>query len=98
MLERLDLEYLDLLLLYQQVGDYLAAYKEMEKTVEQGKVKSIGISIFDERLNDILNNCKIKPAVIQLECHPYWSQDELTKKVEKFGLLLKVGTLLVMEH
>ena len=97
MLERLDLKYLDLLLLHQQVGEYLSAYKEMEKAVEQGKVRSIGISNFDERLDDILNNCKIKPAVIQVECHPYWSQDELKKKLKNMGLLLKVGTQLDME-
>lgn len=89
MLERLDLKYIDLLLLHQQVGEYLSAYKEMEKAVEQGKVRSIGISNFDERLDDILNNCKIKPAVIQVECHPYWNQDELRKKVEKYGTLIE---------
>ena len=70
MLERLGLKYLDLLLLHQQVGDYMAAYKEMEKAVEEGKVRSIGLSNFDEHLDDILNNCKIKPAVLQVECHP----------------------------
>jgi diketogulonate reductase-like aldo/keto reductase len=89
MLERLNLKYLDLLLLHQQVGDYLAAYKEMEKAVEQGKVRSIGLSNFDERLDEILDNCKIKPAVIQVECHPYWSQDELRKKVEKYGTIIE---------
>ena len=47
MLGRLNLKYIDLLLLHQQVGDYLAAYKEMEKAVEQGKVRSIGISNFE---------------------------------------------------
>ena len=50
MLERLDLKYLDLLLLHQQVGDYMEAYKEMEKAVEQGKVKSIGLSNFDVKI------------------------------------------------
>lgn len=89
MLERLNLKYLDLLLLHQQVGDYVAAYKEMEKAVEQGKVRSIGLSNFDERLDEILDNCKIKPAVIQVECHPYWSQDELRKKVEKYGTIIE---------
>lgn len=83
MLERLNLKYIDLLLLHQQVGDYLAAYKEMEKAVEQGKVRSIGISNFDENLDNLLNNCKINPAVIQVECHPFWNQDDLRKKVEK---------------
>jgi len=89
MLGRLNLKYIDLLLLHQQVGDYLAAYKEMEKAVEQGKVRSIGISNFDERLDDLLNNCKIKPAVIQVECHPFWNQDDLRKKVEKYGTLIE---------
>ena len=89
MLERLGLKYIDLLLLHQQVGEYLAAYKEMEKAVELGKVKSIGISNFDERLDEILNNCKIKPAVIHVECHPYWSQEDLRKKVGKYGTIIE---------
>ena len=89
MLERLGLEYLDLLLLHQQVGDYVAAYKEMEIAVEQGKVRSIGLSNFDEKLDEILNICKIKPAVLQVECHPYWDQEVLRKKVEKYGTFIE---------
>ena len=89
MLERLGLQYIDLLLLYQQVGDYLAAYKEMEKAVEAGKVRSIGLSNFDENLDDVLNNCKIKPAVLQVECHPYWDQEDLKKRVEKYGTIIE---------
>lgn len=89
MLDRLGLKYLDLLLLHQQVGDYKDAYKEMEKAVELGKVRSIGISNFDERLDDMLNHCTIKPAVIQVECHPYWNQDDLRKKVGKYGTLIE---------
>ena len=89
MLERLGLQYIDLLLLHQQVGDYLAAYKEMEKAVEAGKVRSIGLSNFDENLDDVLNNCKIKPAVLQVECHPYWDQEDLRKRVEKYGTIIE---------
>ena len=89
MLERLGLEYLDLLLLHQQVGDYVAAYKEMEIAVEKGKVRSIGLSNFDEKLDEILNICKIKPAVLQVECHPYWDQETLRKRVEKYGTLIE---------
>ena len=85
MLERLNLKYLDLLLLHQQVGDYIEAYKEMEKAVEQGKVRSIGLSNFDEKLDDILKICKIKPAVLQVECHPYWNQEDLKKRIEQYG-------------
>ena len=89
MLDRLGLKYIDLLLLHQQVGDYLGAYKAMEKAVEQGKVKSIGISNFDENLDDLLKHAKIKPAVIQVECHPYWNQDDLRKKLEPYGTLIE---------
>lgn len=96
MLDRLGLKYLDLLLLHQQVGDYKDAYKEMERAVELGKVRSIGISNFDERLDDMLNHCTIKPAVIQVECHPYWNQDDLRKKLKNMELLLRAGILLVM--
>ena len=61
----------------------------MEKAVEQGKVKSIGISNFDENLEDLLNHATIKPAVIQVECHPYWNQEDLRKKLEKYGTLIE---------
>ena len=47
MLERLNIGYIDLLLLHQQVGDYMGAWKDMEKAVEQGKVRSIGLSNFE---------------------------------------------------
>ena len=89
MLERLDLKYLDLLLLHQQVGDYMDAYREMEKAVEQGKVRSIGLSNFDERLDEMLKKCTIKPAVLQVECHPYWDQENLKKRVEKYGTIIE---------
>ena len=89
MLERLNLKYLDLLLLHQQIGDYVKAYQEMEKAVEAGKVRSIGLSNFDERLDEILKICKIKPAVLQVECHPYWNQDDLRNKVKSYGTIIE---------
>ena len=89
MLERLDLKYIDLLLLHQQVGDYIEAYKEMEIAVQRGKVRSIGLSNFDERLDEMLRKSTIKPAVIQVECHPYWNQDDLRKKIKKYGTLIE---------
>ena len=89
MLDRLGVKYIDLLLLHQQVGDYVDAYKEMEKAVADGKVRSIGLSNFDERLDDILKVCKIKPAVLQVECHPFWNQDDLKKRVEKYGIIIE---------
>ena len=89
MLERLNVKYIDLLLLHQQVGDYMDAYREMERAVEQGKVRSIGLSNFDERLDEMLQKSRIKPAVLQVECHPYWNQDDLRARVKKYGTLIE---------
>ena len=72
MLARLQTNYIDLLLLHQQVGDYIGAWKDMEKAVALGKVKAIGISNFKENLEDFLVHATIKPAAIQVECHPYF--------------------------
>ena len=83
-LERLDTDYIDLLLLHQPAGDYVAAWKMMEKAVEQGKVRAIGLSNFEGKpLQDILKICKIKPALIQVEAHPYYPQNELKKVLAK---------------
>lgn len=90
MLERLDVDYVDLLLLHQPAGDYLAGYKMMEKAVKEGKVKSIGVSNFEgEPLEIILKNCEIKPAVIQVEAHPYFPQTELKKTLKKYDIKLQ---------
>ena len=90
MLKRLDTNYIDLLLLHQQFGDYIGAYKDMEKAVKDGRVKSIGLSNFEsERLEEVLNIATIAPAVIQVECHPYYQQASLKKRVEKYGTKLE---------
>lgn len=89
MLDRLQTDYVDLLLLHQQVGDYRGAWKDMEKAVAQGKVKSIGISNFHENLEDLLQHAVIKPAAIQVECHPYFPQHELKKRMAEYGTVLE---------
>ena len=89
MLERLQTDYIDLLLLHQQVGDYIGAWKDMEKAVKSGKVKSIGISNFKENLEDLLSHATIKPAAIQVECHPYYPQHELKTRMAEFGTVLE---------
>ena len=67
-LKKLGLEYLDLLLLHQQVGDYMGAWKNCEKAVAQGKVKSIGLSNFESgRLEEVCEAAVIKPAVLQVD-------------------------------
>ena len=86
MLKRLDTDYIDLLLLHHPFNDYVGAYKAMEKAQKEGKVKSIGISNFyGEELDDILTKCTVKPAVNQVETHPYFDQRDLVKKLEPYG-------------
>ncbi len=90
MLQRLDTDYIDLLLLHQQFGDYLGAWKDMEKAVREGKVRSVGISNFESsRLEEICEAAVIKPSVLQVECHPYWAQHDLKKRVEKYGTVIE---------
>ena len=84
-LKRLDLDYIDLLLLHQPAGDYITGYKMLEKALKEGKVKSIGISNFyGERLDNLLNNIEIKPAVTQVETHPYYPQTEMKERLSEY--------------
>ena len=90
MLKRFKLDYIDLLLIHWPVGDYIGAWKDMEKAVEQGKLKSIGLSNFHGKyLKDILNIAKIKPVVDQVECHPYAPCDELRKELDKINCYIE---------
>ena len=90
MLSRLDIGYIDLLLLHQQVGDYRGAWKDMEKAVAQGKVRAIGLSNFEsERLEEVCEAAAIKPAVLQVECHPYFQQEELKKRLAPYGTVIE---------
>lgn len=86
MLSRLQTDHIDLLLLHQQFGDYMGAWKDMERAVKAGKVKSIGLSNFEsERLEEVLSAATIKPSVLQVECHPYYQQGELKKRLAPYG-------------
>lgn len=64
-LERLDTDYIDLLLIHQPAGNYKAGYRLMEKAYKAGKVKAIGLSNFNrEQVQEILDSCEVKPAVL----------------------------------
>lgn len=90
MLKRLDIDYIDLLLLHQQFGDYIGAWKDMEKAVQDGRVRSIGLSNFEsQRLEEVLEVAKIKPSVLQVECHPYYQQNELKKRLKNYGTVIE---------
>ena len=77
-LERLQTDYIDLLLIHQPAGNYIAGYKQMEKAYRDGKVRAIGLSNFnEEQICEILNICEVKPSVLQTEVHPYYQEKEL---------------------
>ena len=79
-LERLQTDYIDLLLIHQPAGNYIAGYKQMEKAYKEGKVRAIGLSNFNEKqISEILNICEVKPSVLQTEVHPYYQEKELKK-------------------
>mgnify|MGYP002661946333 FL=1 len=90
MLERLQTDHIDLLLLHQQFGDYLGAWKDMEKAVAESKVKSIGLSNFEsERLEEVLAAATINPSVLQVECHPYYQQNDLKKRIAPYNTVIE---------
>ena len=89
-LERLDTEYIDLLLIHQPAGDYMAGYRLMEEAYKAGKVKAIGLSNFNqEQIQEILAVCEIKPAVLQTEVHPYFQEKALKQFLGDMGIVIQ---------
>ena len=87
-LERLDTDYIDLLLIHQPSGNYIAGYKLMEKAYKEGKVKAIGLSNFTvEQIKEILSICEVKPTVLQTEVHPYHQENELKSILRENGMV-----------
>lgn len=89
-LERLGLDYLDLLLFHQPYGDYARGWKAMEEAVRAGKVRSIGLSNFPmHKIQQILDVAEIEPAVLQVEINPYWNQHELKAQLESHNVVFE---------
>lgn len=89
-LKKLQTDYLDLILLHQPVGDYYAAYRDLEKLYEEGKVRAIGVSNFyPDRLVDLCMFAKIKPMVNQIEVNVFNQQVEAKKWADKYGVALE---------
>lgn len=89
MLERMQLDYIDLLYVHQPVGDFVGAWRDMEKAVAMGKVRALGISNFDasdEVFEKIMTESRVKPAVLQIECHPYAQRLAMREKVKPYGI------------
>ncbi len=88
-LERLGLDYVDLLYIHQPAGNWMAGYRQLEKAYRSGKAKSIGISNFEgEYIEALEKEWEIVPQFIQVEAHPYFTQKELRKTLDKYDIKL----------
>ena len=89
-LQRLETDYIDLLLIHQPAGNYVAGYRLMEKAYKEDKVRAIGLSNFTpEQVQEILDICEVKPAVLQTEVHPYSQEKELKAFLDKEGIVIQ---------
>lgn len=87
-LERLGTDYIDLLLIHQPAGNYVAGYKQMEAAYKAGKTRAIGLSNFNlEQVKEILYVCEVKPAVLQTELHPYNQEPKLEEFLRENGII-----------
>lgn len=88
-LERLGVDYVDLLYIHQPAGNWLAGYRMLEKAYREGKAKSIGISNFEGKyMQELETKWEIVPQFIQVEAHPYFTQKELRVTLDKYGIKL----------
>lgn len=110
-IQKLQLEYLDLYLIHQPYGDIFGSWRAMEELLGEGKVKAIGVANFHpDRVMDLIMFNKIRPAINQIETHPFNQQIETQKflkennvQIESWGPfaegkndLFKNGTLLAI--
>ena len=89
-LERLGVEYIDLMILHQPAGNIIAGYRQLEAAYKAGKIRAIGLSNFDvKQTQRILDECKVVPAINQVECHPYFPQTELKALLKEHDIALQ---------
>ena len=88
-LERLGVDYVDLLYIHQPAGNWLAGYRQLEKACKEGKARAIGISNFEGKyIAELEKEWEIAPQFIQVEAHPYFAQNELRQTLDKYGIKL----------
>lgn len=87
-LERLDTDYIDLLLIHQPFNDYYGTWRAMEEAYKAGKVRAIGVSnFFPDRLVDLCQFVEIRPMVNQVETHALYQQKAAHAIMEKYGVV-----------
>lgn len=86
-LQKLGLDYIDLYLLHQPMGDYIGAYRAMEEAYKEGKLKAIGVcNFYPSRLADLCETVEVKPAVNQVELHPFFQQENALALMKQYGV------------
>lgn len=89
-LARLGLDYVDMLILHQPVGDYLAAWRTMEEAYRAGKVRAMGLSNFpQDKIAEVVEASEVKPQLVTVECHPYHQQRDLRAFLKPLGTVIE---------
>ena len=89
-LSKLDIGYIDLMLLHHPGTNDVKAYKAMEKYVEAGKIRSIGVSCYYvKEINEFLPKVNIKPVLVQNEVHPYYQDTEVVEHLHNLGIVVE---------
>lgn len=89
-LEKLDIDYIDMMLLHHPGDGDVKAYKAMEKYVKEGKIKSLGLSnYYVSELSDFLPKIDIMPALVQNEIHPYYQENDVIPYIQNLGMVVQ---------
>lgn len=87
-LDNLGLDYIDLYLIHQPMGDYIGAYHAMEELYKEKKLRAIGVcNFYPERLADLCETVSVIPAVNQVELHPFFQQDNALALMKEYGII-----------
>lgn len=87
-LDKLGLDYLDLYLIHQPMGDYVGAYRAMEEAYKEGALKAIGVcNFYPARLADLCETVDVIPAVNQVELHPFFQQENALALMNEYGVI-----------
>ena len=86
-MKKLGLDYIDLYLIHQPMGDYIGAYRAMEEAYKAGKLRAIGVcNCYPQILADICETVEVKPAVNQVELHPFFQQENALALMKEYGV------------
>ena len=86
-MDKLGVDYLDLYLIHQPMGDYVGAYRAMEEAYREGKLRAIGVcNFYPARLADLCETVTVMPAVNQVELHPFFQQEDALALMKEYGV------------